>query len=55
VRQQEQSFNVIDIGEGSVTVTVHGWNGEQFSAKDANHYDWQNGKWKLREDVEPAR
>jgi len=54
VRQQEQSFNVIDIGEGSVTVTVHGWNGEEFGAKDANRYDWQNGKWKLRESVEPA-
>ncbi|MGN6850400.1 MAG: metallophosphoesterase family protein [Sphingomicrobium sp.] len=54
VRKQEQSFNVIDISAGSVTVTVHGWTGDEFRAKDANRYQWQNGKWKLREAAEPA-
>ena len=54
VREQEQSFNVIDIADGSVTITVHGWTGDDFEAKDANRYQWQNGKWKLRETAEPA-
>ena len=48
VREQEQSFNVIDIAAGRVIVAVHGWNGDQFVAKDANRYEWQSGKWKLR-------
>ena len=55
VRQQEQSFNVIDIGQGTVTVAVHGWNGEEFKARDSKRYEWQNGNWKLREAAEPAR
>jgi 3',5'-cyclic AMP phosphodiesterase CpdA len=54
VREQEQSFNVIDISEGSVAVTVHGWAGDEFRAKDDNRYQWQDGKWKLRETAEPA-
>jgi 3',5'-cyclic AMP phosphodiesterase CpdA len=54
VREQEQSFNTIDIAGGSVTVTVHSWSGGSFEAKDANRYDWQSGRWKLREDAEPA-
>ena len=54
VREQEQSFNSIDIADGSVTVTVHGWNGETFDAKDSNRYSWHDGRWKLRETAEPA-
>ena len=54
VREQEQSFNSIDIADGSVTVTVHGWNGETFDAKDSNGYSWHDGRWKLRETAEPA-
>jgi len=54
VRAQEQSFNRIDIAEGSVTVTVHGWTGENFAANDAQRYDWQSGKWVLRKSAEPA-
>ena len=27
VREQEQSFNAIDVGEAAVTITVNGWNG----------------------------
>lgn len=54
VRGQEQSFNVIDIARGSATIAVHAWNGEDFKAKDAQRYDWQNGKWTLRKTAEPA-
>jgi len=49
VREQEQSFNTIDIAEALVTVTVHAWKGEQFIANDARRYEWHDGKWALRE------
>src|SRR6476620_9614749 len=35
VREQDQSFNVIDIGERTATITVHGWSGDEFVANDA--------------------
>ncbi len=54
VREQEQSFNVIDVTEGSVVITVHGWSDDAFEAKDASRYEWQNGRWKLRQAAEPA-
>jgi 3',5'-cyclic AMP phosphodiesterase CpdA len=52
VREQEQSFNVIDVAAATVTVSVHGWSGDQFAPKDANHYEWQSGKWVLRKVAE---
>jgi 3',5'-cyclic AMP phosphodiesterase CpdA len=54
VREQEQSFNVIDIAEGSVTITVHGWAGENFEARDSSRYQWADGKWLLRKSPERA-
>jgi len=35
VREQEQSFNSIDITEDSATITVHAWNGDDFAPNDA--------------------
>jgi 3',5'-cyclic AMP phosphodiesterase CpdA len=54
VREQEQSFNTIDLAHGSVTITVHGWKGEEFEATDTQRYDWQDGRWKVRATAEPA-
>ena len=54
VRQQEQSFNTIDIVDGSATITVHAWDGDDFQPTDAKRYEWQDGKWKLRPAPEPA-
>ena len=54
VREQEQSFNTIDIGERSVAVTVHAWKGDDFHASDAQRYNWQNGRWKSQQQAEPA-
>jgi 3',5'-cyclic AMP phosphodiesterase CpdA len=54
VREQEQSFNTIDIDQGSATITVHSWKGDDFIANDAQRYDWQEGRWKLRKMAEPA-
>jgi len=54
VREQEQSFNTIDIADGSATITVHAWNGEEFKGKDSSRYQWADGKWLLRKAPEPA-
>jgi len=45
VREQEQSFNVIDIAEGSVTIAVHAWDGSAFDKTDAQRYSWSEGRW----------
>lgn len=54
VREQGQSFNVVDIGEGSVTITVEGWKEGQFVAADAQKYVWREGRWRMVRDAEPA-
>jgi 3',5'-cyclic AMP phosphodiesterase CpdA len=54
VREQEQSFNTIDIDDSLVTVTVHGWTGDDFKSNDARAYEWVEGRWKLRKAPEPA-
>jgi 3',5'-cyclic AMP phosphodiesterase CpdA len=54
VREQEQSFNLIEIEDTSVTVTVNAWNGEDFAATDARHYQRQDGRWLIRAAPEPA-
>jgi 3',5'-cyclic AMP phosphodiesterase CpdA len=54
VREQEQSFNTIDIAAGNATITVNGWDGEGFKATDARRYEWKEGKWLLRKTAEPA-
>ena len=54
VREQEQSFNTIDIAEGCVTITVNAWKGDAFKPTDAQRYEWQEGRWKLLPAPEPA-
>ena len=54
VREQEQSFNTIDIDQVAATITIHAWSGEDFRAKDAQRYDWREGRWVLRKAAEPA-
>jgi 3',5'-cyclic AMP phosphodiesterase CpdA len=54
VREQEQSFNTIDIGDGSVTITVQAWKGDDFVATDAERYELLDGRWKLLPTPEPA-
>jgi 3',5'-cyclic AMP phosphodiesterase CpdA len=54
VREQEQSFNTIDIAEGSATITVHAWTGGDFRASDAQRYQWQDGRWRILKSAEPA-
>ncbi|MES2120638.1 MAG: metallophosphoesterase [Pseudomonadota bacterium] len=47
VREQGQSFNTIDIGENIVTVTVNGWQRDDFVATDAQRYELQDGRWRI--------
>jgi 3',5'-cyclic AMP phosphodiesterase CpdA len=54
VREQEQSFNTIDIGEATATITVNTWNGQGFVPNDARAYRWVEGRWKLEKSAEPA-
>jgi 3',5'-cyclic AMP phosphodiesterase CpdA len=54
VREQEQSFNVIDIVDGNATITVYAWRGDDFRPNDAQRYEWKDGKWLLRKTAEPA-
>jgi 3',5'-cyclic AMP phosphodiesterase CpdA len=54
LRDQEQSFNTIDIGEGTATVTVHAWNGIDFKPNDARAYEWRDGRWTVNKAAESA-
>lgn len=54
VREQEQSFNTIDIDGRRVTVTVNAWTGENFKAADAQPYECQDGRWRIIEAEEQA-
>jgi 3',5'-cyclic AMP phosphodiesterase CpdA len=54
VREQEQSFNLIDIEEGQATITVHAWSGTDFRPNDARRYEWRDGRWLLHKTAEPA-
>ncbi|MCL6678406.1 metallophosphoesterase [Sphingomonas sp. RG327] len=47
VREQQQSFNRIDIDGPRVTVTVESWNGSDFVAKDAQPYERDVDHWHL--------
>ena len=54
VREQEQSFNVIDLDDGNVTVTVRGWKGSTFQAGPAQPYKLHDGRWQILKAEEPA-
>ncbi len=54
VREQDQSFNTIDIGEGAVTVTVNTWRNDQYCPADAQRYQWEEGRWRAGKSAEPA-
>ena len=54
VRDEDQSFNTVDVSEQSAAVTVNAWNGDEFVPSDAKRYQWQEGKWKVGKSVEPA-
>jgi 3',5'-cyclic AMP phosphodiesterase CpdA len=54
VRDQSQSFNVIDVENGSVTLTVECWCETGFKPKDAEKFEYREGRWRILEAEEPA-
>lgn len=54
VRDQDQSFNLIDIGEGRVVLTVYSWGGEGYRPADAQAFEKQDGGWTLSRAAETA-
>ena len=54
VREQEQSFNSIDLTNASVTITVNAWTDNHFAPLDAQRYTWKEGRWSIAPIVEPA-
>jgi 3',5'-cyclic AMP phosphodiesterase CpdA len=51
LRDEEQSFNLIEIAPDDVTVTVQAWDGTGFAAKDAQRYRRTGAAWKLEQGV----
>ena len=51
LRDEEQSFNLIEIAPDDVTVTVQAWDGTRYVANDAQRYRRTNDKWKLEQGV----
>jgi 3',5'-cyclic AMP phosphodiesterase CpdA len=54
LREQEQSFNTIDIEAARVTLTVNGWTGEAFKPADAQQYQYHDGRWRILKADQPA-
>jgi|tagenome__1003787_1003787.scaffolds.fasta_scaffold20919977_2 3',5'-cyclic AMP phosphodiesterase CpdA len=54
IRDQNQSFNVIDIEDGDVTLTVECWSGEEFRTMDAKRFENHGGAWRVLNTGEPA-
>jgi len=54
VREQNQSFNVIDVADGHVTLTVECWGGDFFAPMDARRYEYHDGSWRILKTAEPA-
>jgi len=46
VRDEEQSFNRIEIEPEHVTLTVFAWAGERFEAREAKRYTRRDGRWR---------
>jgi 3',5'-cyclic AMP phosphodiesterase CpdA len=54
LREQSQSFNVIDVEAGCMTLTVECWSDDAFSPSDARRYEYRNGHWRILKAEAPA-
>jgi 3',5'-cyclic AMP phosphodiesterase CpdA len=45
LREEEPSFNLIDVGSGAVTVAVQAWDGDVFARRDAEHFVRSGQHW----------
>ena len=51
VRDEEQSFNLIEVASCDVTVTVQAWDGSGFASRDAQRYRRVADRWQLEQGV----
>jgi hypothetical protein len=54
VRDQEQSFNTVDVADAEVTITVNAWRDDRYVPLDAQRYAWEQGHWRIMPTAEPA-
>jgi uncharacterized protein (DUF1330 family) len=54
VREQHQSFNVIEVEDGNVMLTVECWRDTAFEPMDAQRYEFHDGRWRILQAEEPA-
>lgn len=47
LREQPQSFNLIDTGRASATITVFIWRGDDFVPEDSQRFEQQGEHWRL--------
>ena len=45
LRDEEQSFNLIEAGPGQAVLTVQAWGGDQFVSRDAGRFVQKDKKW----------
>ena len=45
LRDEEQSFNLIEVGDGEVTVAVQAWDGGGYASRDAQRFVRRGGHW----------
>src|SRR5437763_1673964 len=53
LREQDQSFNTIDIVDGCVTITVNAWRDDDFHPASAQRYECTEGRWRILKATEP--
>ena len=47
LRDEEQCFNLIEIGEGEATVVVQAWDGAGYASRDAQRFVRRGGHWEM--------
>ena len=51
LRDEDQSFNLIEVAPDDVTVVVQGWDGSGYASQDAQRYVRSDGRWAKAEGV----
>lgn len=54
VREQPQSFNAIETGRNSATLTVFTWRGNDFAPEDTQRFEQDGDHWRVAEAVDEA-
>ena len=54
VRDQDQSFNLLDLTAGRVVLTVYSWGGQAYRPADAQAFEQRDGSWTIAHTAQPA-